>query len=530
MKDLEALLRENYNELVSEECKQKVIEFIQKTPTVEYLDLHFIKKLTKVAFHIYATDPESLEDHLRRMYTFNMEGVMKVKSQPKNEPPRNLLRLESHMRRYAGNLATRILQKTEDLKWGEKAYDSLVESHRMSLKFNSEDETYYAAKSAQEAGEVSGIMYDLTKNLEWARKMHKAHRTAANLFFDTDPERAADRFADAGKAANTLFKQTKTIDWAERWFDNKRAAAELLMEVTPSYAALCFGSAGKAAETLYRLTNKSKWIVQSYENRIQAAEISDKLEFVDAPYLFEAAGSAAQIMFETTNNVEWAEKWYNAHGIAADLFSEDAQKSINLLALASEAAGHVFEDTKEIPWAGKSYVSGIFAGEYFLKEDPLRAHNIYELIGRVAETAFDLHHNLFWGKKAFEAYSVLMQLTKDRKSEIYSRSLNYSGNLSKKVFEETLDQEWAQRCYDINMELAAMTAVIGPLSSAEAYRTSGAVAKRIGSEMKSSAWLSNAISCFKKAREFFDSNDPLANELYNEILDSADQMSIAIRS
>lgn len=82
MSDLATLLQQEYNTEgpVSDECREKTIEYITSNIKVEHEDVIFIKHLTKIASIIIKNGDLSLKKYLERIYKYNLAGIKKIET------------------------------------------------------------------------------------------------------------------------------------------------------------------------------------------------------------------------------------------------------------------------------------------------------------------------------------------------------------------------------------------------------------------------------------------------------------------
>ena len=265
MTTLDILLEQNYDTLSSDECKIRVMQFIRETPSVLDYDIVFIKKLTKVANHVLKSDPDSLDEFLERVFDFNIEGVKKIRAGLDGYTQNNLLILESHFLTYAGDAAKALFEKTSDLSWAEKWYNTEKLSADMTIGIEPQKAVY----SYSFAGDAARVLFKKTDDINWAKKQYDAYEASGVMSVTTDPQHAAYVYGHAGDAAKALFEKTSDLSWAEKWYNTKKLSADMTIGIEPQFAAHTFCLAGDAArmvcKELPKRTRKIKWAKRAIE-------------------------------------------------------------------------------------------------------------------------------------------------------------------------------------------------------------------------------------------------------------------------
>ena len=237
--DLDTLLEQNYEELKDPECKKKVLEYLAEHETVEDEEVVFIKRLTKTASHIIKSDPDSIDEFLEDLYTFNLTGAKKAFSilndkENKDYSSNQLLNMTLHFLTYAGDIAMVLFKKTGDIFWAEKWYDL----HRKSADTGMGIDTKHSVYVYSFAGNAARALFDKTGDITWAKKWHECYKLSAELSsefdlasFDPtsvealsticyDPKHSAHAYSFAGFAAKERFKKRPETErtetkWAE---------------------------------------------------------------------------------------------------------------------------------------------------------------------------------------------------------------------------------------------------------------------------------------------------------------------------
>ena len=162
------LLEANYDALTptsGEQCKQLVLEYLRLSTTISHLDVDFIKNLTKVTRHILESEPASLDGLLEKLFSYNMEGVEKVRGGIEGRTSANLTSLESHLLGDAGNAARALFDTSNDISWAERWYDANKKSADMTVEI----EPRHSAHAYSFAGNAAKALNKATKNPSWAQ-------------------------------------------------------------------------------------------------------------------------------------------------------------------------------------------------------------------------------------------------------------------------------------------------------------------------------------------------------------------------
>ena len=177
---LKDLLRQNYDALTNPECKDAVLEYMSNNETVLDRDIIFIKRLTKVAQHIYKSDPKSLENMLERLYQYNYDGIQKIQTGDINNRynKNNLLNIKSHLHAYAGDTAEAIFEVTQDLKWAKRFYDD----YKLSADLSKHLDKKHSAHAYSFAGDAAKIMFEKTEDVKWVNKAIECYKTFQDYY------------------------------------------------------------------------------------------------------------------------------------------------------------------------------------------------------------------------------------------------------------------------------------------------------------------------------------------------------------
>ncbi|MBS3121468.1 hypothetical protein J4434_01110 [Candidatus Woesearchaeota archaeon] len=229
--DLDTLLEQNYEELKDPECKKKVLEYLAEHETVEDEEVVFIKRLTKTASHIIKSDPDSIDEFLEDLYTFNLTGAKKAFSilndkENKDYSSNQLLNMTLHFLTYAGDIAMVLFKKTGDIFWAEKWYDL----HRKSADTGMGIDTKHSVYVYSFAGNAARALFDKTGDITWAEKWYDSYYKSAESSKDFNKKHSVHCYGFAGNAARALFDKTGDITWAEKWHECYKLSAELSSE------------------------------------------------------------------------------------------------------------------------------------------------------------------------------------------------------------------------------------------------------------------------------------------------------------
>ena len=281
MASIESLIETNYNRINNKDCKEAVIKFIKETPTVIDRDITFIKRLTKVAYHVIQADKSSLDSLLERIYQFTSEGLSKIDPEINTLTESNLYTIKSHLSNYAGGFAKILYEKNKDKCWGEKAYKNYIK--------------------------------------------------AASMNMDKDQNLSAHSYKSAAMVAESLFKETEEIYWAVRWYECARLAAEIGLNVDKMEAAVNYRSMGDAAKTMFDLTDDKKWLeieINAYEQSAEYAKCTDSFFFAKS-YLYAAIASNFAFRKLDNRNRELARRSIDSYNKFLDYCNKNPLRIFN---------------------------------------------------------------------------------------------------------------------------------------------------------------------------------------------------------
>ena len=249
--NFEDLLTQNYGALKDPRCKTEVIDYLRNNPSIENKSIDFIQIFTKVAHLILESDPNALEGLLERLFRYNEEGARKIKSDPrKNE----FLRLEFYLLAYAGETANVIFEKTKELGWAEKWY----ESSKASADLSTESEPIHSAYAYGFAGDAAKALLKKTGDLEWGKKWYEDCKKSAEMSIEFEPKHSFYSYSFAADAARALFYTTEDTSWAKEWYALDKKSADMSVESDPTHAVNSYIFAGNAAKALLRAAPSEK--------------------------------------------------------------------------------------------------------------------------------------------------------------------------------------------------------------------------------------------------------------------------------
>jgi len=358
----DGLLLDNYDclsEQSGKRCAGLVVEYLHKTESVSGKDISFIKRLTKVAHHVMQSS-HTLDDLLFKLYSFNMEGVKRLRDGAEaDRSENNLISLESHLLAYAGNAAKALFEQRKDISWAEKWY--------------------------------------------------LATKTSADMTRDTDPKHSAHSYGFAGNAAKALFEQRKDISWAEKWYTSYKTSADITRTSEPAHSAHAYSFAGNAAKALFEITADLSWAENWYLATKTSADMTRDTDPKHSAHAYSFAGDTAKAIFEHTQDVSWAEKWYLATNTSADMTRDtDPKHSAHAYSFAGDTAKAIFEHTQDVSWAEKWYLATKTSADMTRDTDPKHSAHAYSFAGNAAKALSRITHNKSWARAAIECYNNLL--------------------------------------------------------------------------------------------------------------------------
>ncbi len=213
---LVALLPENYERLISQECRNLALEYIRHKEDVYDETIHFTKRLTKVGSHILKSEPKQLEGLLERLYSFNIEGAEKIENGwPSASTPRKYLVMRPHFYSHGGDCAR--------------------------------------------------TLHDQKGDQAWAEKWYQAHLTSAEAAEGIDQRHAIHTRGISATAARRLYQQTNDPNWMKRCYEGNKRSAQLAVSIEPKHSAYSSLHAATAAQELARCQQGSLWKQRAIE-------------------------------------------------------------------------------------------------------------------------------------------------------------------------------------------------------------------------------------------------------------------------
>lgn len=184
------MLRKEYDgPKVSPECKALVLKYISAHESVADENILFIKRLTKVASHILSSDPDSLDGLLERLYKFNIEGADMSKANGLDRyTQKNLLSMQSHFNSHAGSTSKEKFDRTGDVSWAEKWYDS----EKLSAEISAEFDPKHSAHAYSFTGDAAKVIFEhlLSEGRvekKWAKRAIKCYEEFIK-YYDSYPD------------------------------------------------------------------------------------------------------------------------------------------------------------------------------------------------------------------------------------------------------------------------------------------------------------------------------------------------------
>lgn len=251
------LLATNYNYLTKNSgarCTDLVVEYIHNTDTVADQDVHFVKKLTKVAHNITEVS-DRLDNLISKMYQFNIEGAEMIQKGLVGFNESRQISLESHLMAYAADAAEEMYAQTGDIEWAIKWY----QGNKTSGDVSKDTEFLHSAHSYGFAADAARIIFFQTKELKWAIRWYEGDKISADMTKLVASNHSAYSYGFAGDATKILFEETNDMSWAEKCYECYKTAGDMMAKNDPAHSAHMYCFAGDAAKTISDITNEKSW-------------------------------------------------------------------------------------------------------------------------------------------------------------------------------------------------------------------------------------------------------------------------------
>src|SRR3989344_1121975 len=176
---LERVLTEQYGNSPDPASRRIVIDFLLETPSLAGEDVHFIKKLTKVAESSYREAPAEFNLHLLdRLLTYNDEGIRLAEdSYERYGKSPNAQKLALHLKGHKATLLSFIVHREAALTQAQRheltaAADELLEEI-VPVMFTNRD--YSTLRPLMETMcNVSFALYQYNQDLDLAERVYRA--------------------------------------------------------------------------------------------------------------------------------------------------------------------------------------------------------------------------------------------------------------------------------------------------------------------------------------------------------------------
>ena len=442
--DLEQLLVENYRELTTPDCKERVIEFLTRTPTVDGRSLKFIKRLAKVVRHIELEEPESLDKVIGKAYHFIASGIARIQHHTESM---EAIIMASHLHAYAGDAAQRIFRNTDDNSWAKKWHDHYIASAQLAEAKEPRHASHaygFAAKSARE-------LYERTQDLTFARDAIASGQKEVTLSLGHAMHRAATAAISLREIAVKAAIAHKDETLMRELYSTSIALAKKYPS-SPTTEAF-FHSARAAAYTLSEITSNSAPLEQYYQDEKETAERSAPHEPASSAHRFANAADAARDLLEMTRDKIWAERWYFDMRRAAEL--EPMQRTAShQFGFAAKAAKKVYRHTKDIEWMKRAYESDLKSAELSNSENPSHTAYSHLYAGESAETLFSETGEAAWATTWYTQLKIAGKFLELEKSPQAHGSLTRRLEAAQTVFIATQDPAYLREAAYINRDLS----------------------------------------------------------------------------
>lgn len=374
------------------ELRYLLIDCVSHTPLISFREsspsvISAITRATVRAFLEGGYAEADLEvEVLEKLYEITMMWAEKT--------PQNI-RKKSSLLFNAAKCAKMLYDATKNTEWAKKDYDARIRNAEISIVLSEIEKASY---SNSFAGDSAKIVFEATKDILWAERWYEAKVTAGNLIVDFDRKNAAHNFDSSGESAKKLFKLTQGLNWAEMWYESKKISGDLFSDYDKGAASYNLSSAGDAARAIFLRTREVKWAERGYEAKLASADLRKDIQPEKSALDYECVGEIAEKLFELTRDAEWLIESNLAYGLSADIFKESG---------------------KEIK-AARSYsrMGRTFMKLYYQTRDIQYAHNWHEC----SEISSDIGERI------------------DKECAAISRF--YAGNAATQLFERTNIREW----------------------------------------------------------------------------------------
>lgn len=316
----------------SEECKERVLEYLRTNQSIEHEDIFFIKTFTKVAKHIFKAEPDCFDGLIERFYDYHLQGIIKIQNKSNWPSHEKMHVMRAHMHGHAADIAAHIFYLlknksdvpiNEKLRWANESYNN----EAMAISIGDQNPSHICIRHDY-AGKISKRVVDFLdeinapyeKKILWLERVYLHKDIAAEMSFDIGFKDAGIKYSNSSKAADLIVKLIKDrkdisldkkIEWTHKLYNGNIKAAEVTEQYESLFAAYKYHDAAMSCTTLYELTKIPYHLNEGYRLLLLSAKMaSNKFPGFSAAQE-NNAGDFASRLYVITENEKWNKKARN---------------------------------------------------------------------------------------------------------------------------------------------------------------------------------------------------------------------------
>ncbi|MEK6874352.1 MAG: hypothetical protein AABX52_01230 [Nanoarchaeota archaeon] len=227
MSNLETLLKEYYHTDPTQPCVDRIVSYIEETPSVARQDIIFIKRLVRVAKGVMNNYLYRIRDLLPRVVAYCDEGIANTRHKHVTNYKQETLRnAESRLLGNKATICNQLFELSGSIHWAIQGSQAALECATMTT----DAEPEFAMFHYNLVGQINRRLCTLQPDTVFAKSWYTAHREAGKLALTlcnpTDnpkgiyaphyKQHAAHAFISAAAGALFVYRRMLLKAWKKR--------------------------------------------------------------------------------------------------------------------------------------------------------------------------------------------------------------------------------------------------------------------------------------------------------------------------
>jgi hypothetical protein len=230
------------------------------------MNLYNLSKISDSANKVLIRAPEMLEGLVNKIVDFNEKCIAEVEKQPATDPNYNdFLTMRIFFYVHAAAASRLIFEKTKDMEWAKKSYEKYLIAANSSKGAFTEDAFHWYSF----AGDMAREIFKITGDVSWGEKSVEAYKKGIDIGIAANINNVMYTHSIAARVCFKLHEKTGKKDYARESFRLYEEAIKKSEKTDPDHSYHCSLYAAGVAHVLFEKTakkEKEKWCEKAVEH------------------------------------------------------------------------------------------------------------------------------------------------------------------------------------------------------------------------------------------------------------------------